>query len=88
MLHGFERHIAEHSEAHLILAGPSTDSVADDPEGAAVYAAAGDAWRSLPAGLRARVHLVALPMTDTEENAAIVNALRRHAAVAWPRVSV
>ena len=31
--------------------------------------------------LRARVHLVTLPMDDAEENAAIVNALQRRAAV-------
>jgi trehalose synthase len=81
VVHGFERHIAEHSEAHLVLAGPSTESVADDPEGAAVYAAVCDVWRALPADVRRRVHLAALPMTDTEENAAIVNALQRHADV-------
>jgi len=81
VLHGFERQIAEHSEAHLVLAGPSTDSVADDPEGARVYAAVGEAWQTLPAVVRSRVHLAALPMSDTEENAAIVNGLQRHADV-------
>jgi trehalose synthase len=81
VLHGFERHVAEHSEAHLVLAGPSTESVADDPEGAIVYAAVTEAWQALPAGVRGRVHLAALPMTDTEENAAMVNALQRHADV-------
>ena len=30
---------------------------------------------------RGRVHLACLPMADVEENAAIVNALQRHAAV-------
>ena len=30
---------------------------------------------------RGRVHLACLPMDDVEENAAIVNALQRHAAV-------
>ena len=81
VLHGFVRHVSEHSAAHLVLAGPSTDSVADDPEGASVYAAVSDVWRALPADVRRRVHLASLPMTDTEENAAIVNALQRHAAV-------
>lgn len=64
-----------------MLAGPSTDSVADDPEGARVYAAVGEAWQTLPAVVRSRVHLAALPMSDTEENAAIVNGLQRHADV-------
>jgi trehalose synthase len=81
VLHGFERHIAAHSEAHLVLAGPSTDSVADDPEGAGVYAAVAQAWQALPSDVRSRVHLAALPMTDTEENAAIVNAVQHHADV-------
>ena len=31
--------------------------------------------------MKARVHLAALPMTDAEENAAIVNALQRRADV-------
>jgi trehalose synthase len=81
VLHGFERQIAERSTAHLVLAGPSTDSVADDPEGAGVYAAVADAWQALPIDVRSRVHLASLPMTDTEENAAIVNAVQRHAEV-------
>ena len=33
------------------------------------------------ADLRARIHLASLPMADIEENAAIVNALQRHATV-------
>jgi trehalose synthase len=39
------------------------------------------AWRALPHGHRRRIHLASLPMADIEENAAIVNALQRHAAV-------
>ena len=31
--------------------------------------------------VRARVHLVSLPMDDGDENAVIVNALQRHAAI-------
>jgi trehalose synthase len=38
-------------------------------------------WRGLPHALRQRVRLVNLPMSDLEENAAMVNALQRHAAV-------
>ena len=43
-----------------------------------------NAWRSggsLPAATRARVLLVTLPLDDVEENAAMVNAIQRHAAV-------
>jgi trehalose synthase len=64
-----------------VYAGPSVAAVADDPEGGEVLREAQEFWRGLPDDVRGRVHLVALPMDDTEENAAIVNALQRHAAV-------
>ena len=35
----------------------------------------------LPAAARARVLLVTLPLDDADENAAMVNALQRHATV-------
>jgi trehalose synthase len=35
----------------------------------------------MPAQVRDRIHLAALPMDDAEENAAIVNALQRHSTV-------
>jgi trehalose synthase len=69
------------SNAALVLAGPDVAAVSDDPEGAATFAEVVAAWRALPEGRRARIHLVSLPMADLEENAAIVNALQRHAAV-------
>ncbi|MGE6758281.1 glycosyltransferase [Corallococcus interemptor] len=67
--------------AELVLAGPSVLSVADDPEAAATLETVIAAWREQPHYLRQRVHLACLPMADPEENAAIVNALQRHAAV-------
>jgi trehalose synthase len=67
--------------AELVLAGPSVNSVADDPESAQVFADLEAIWRNLPASQRRAVHLAMLPMDDDEENAAIVNALQRHAAV-------
>jgi trehalose synthase len=39
------------------------------------------AWRTLPHERRHRVQIAALPMVDVHENAAILNALQRHAAV-------
>jgi trehalose synthase len=78
---GFAEHIAPVSEAHLILAGPTVHSVADDPEGAEVLSEVEAAWRELPYARRTRVHLVCVPMADIEENAAIVNALQRRATV-------
>jgi trehalose synthase len=67
--------------AHLVLAGPAVRSVADDPEADAVFTELECAWRTLPDSLRRSVHLALLPMQDGEENAAIVNALQRHATV-------
>ncbi len=68
-------------EAELVLAGPSVDGVADDPESAAVFDEMVAVWKDLPSAAQSRVHIAALPMEDIEENAAIVNALQRHAAV-------
>jgi trehalose synthase len=76
----FERHLGG-ATTHLVLAGPSTAAVADDPEGAEVHAEVAAAWRALPDGVRRRAHLVSLPMDDLEENGAMVNALQRRADV-------
>jgi len=81
VLGAFTDHVAKHNGAHLMLAGPSTAAVADDPEGAGVLAAVTEAWHDLPGPVRRRVHLISLPMDDVEENAAIVNALQRHSTV-------
>lgn len=67
--------------SHLVLAGPDVNGVGDDPEGAAVLADVTDEWRALPNEVRARVHLASIPTADIDENAAIVNALQRHAAI-------
>jgi trehalose synthase len=68
-------------EAHLVLAGPEVSGVGDDPEGARVLAECREQWRRLPSIVRPRVHLASLPMDDSDENATVVNALQRHAAV-------
>ena len=81
VMNGFAEHVASGTDAHLILAGPTVHSVADDPEGAEVLDEVEAAWRELPHGRRSRVHLACLPMGDIEENAAIVNALQRRATV-------
>jgi trehalose synthase len=72
---------AEHADAHLILAGPATHGVSDDPEGSEVLADCVDRWEHLPAPIRRRVHLVRVPLDDPDENAVIVNALQRRASV-------
>ncbi len=83
VLHGFAVGSTQLAfrEAHLVLAGPTVHAVADDPEGAEVFNEVLTAWRALPHHERRRVSLVNLPMTDLEENGAIVNALQRHAAI-------
>lgn len=68
-------------DSHLVLAGPSVEGVTDDPEGQEVLEECAAAWDGLPERLRSRVHLTCLPVDDVEENAAIVNALQRHAAI-------
>lgn len=65
----------------LVLAGPNVTAVTDDPEAPAILAEMTESWRELPHEVRRRVHLASLPMADLEENAAIVNALQRRAAV-------
>jgi trehalose synthase len=81
VIRGFAEHAADLAGAHLMLAGPSTEAVADDPEGAAVFAAVREVWRELPDAVRRRIHLASLPMDDLDENASMVNALQRHASV-------
>ena len=81
VLGAFVGHVAQHTSAHLLLAGPSCAAVADDPEGLQVLESVRAAWHELPGALRRRVHLTSLPMDDIEENAAIVNAVQRHSSV-------
>jgi len=78
---GFVEHVAPATDAHLVLAGPPVEGVADDPEGALVFEECRRAWAALPDLLRCRVHLACIPMDDPEENATVVNALQSHAAV-------
>jgi trehalose synthase len=82
VIRGFAKHIApEVPDAHLVYAGPAVESVTDDPEGGQVLAQAIAEYEAMPEEIAERVHLVALPMDDVQENAAIVNALQRRADV-------
>jgi trehalose synthase len=83
VLEGFARLVEPEAPrgAELVLAGPGAHAVADDPEGSQVFGEVFQAYLALPEARRKRVNLALLPMTDPEENAAIVNALQRHAAV-------
>jgi len=66
---------------HLMLAGPETAGVTDDPEGAEVFEECRALRLERPADVRARIHLCSVPMDDVDENAYLINALQRHAAV-------
>jgi len=81
VLEGFADGVVGRCDAHLVLAGPSVDEVADDPEGAETYGEVKRAWEALPVEAQATIHLVCLPMDDEEENAVMVNALQRRADV-------
>ena len=81
LMEGFAEQVVTTTSAHLALVGPNVSGVADDPEGAEVLEECFAAWRELPHAARARIQLVCLPMADVEENAAIVNAIQRHASV-------
>jgi trehalose synthase len=83
VMDGFARllEIGPCHDAELVLAGPDVSSVADDPEAQAVFEAVLERWSALPLPVRDRIHLANLPMDDVQENAAIVNALQRHARI-------
>jgi trehalose synthase len=81
VMRGFAEHVAPAGDGYLMLVGPEVSGVTDDPEGGEVLAECRELWRSLPAAIRARVLLVTLPLEDIEQNAAMVNAIQRHARV-------
>jgi trehalose synthase len=81
VMRGFVEHVLPDEDAFLVLAGPAVSGVTDDPEGAEVFAECLEAWHGLPARARDRILLVALPLDDIEENAAMVNAIQRRATV-------
>lgn len=81
VLAAFAGHVPPQTGAHLVLAGPDPDAIADDPGSAATFRALQAAREALDPSTRRRVHLACLPMTDVRENALIVNALQRRADV-------
>jgi trehalose synthase len=81
VMRGFADYVAPSGDGYLMLVGPAVNDVSDDPEGAAVYGECLLQWRDLSPDAQARILLVTLPLDDVDENAAMVNALQRHAAV-------
>jgi trehalose synthase len=68
-------------DVHLMLVGPETAGVTDDPEGAEVYDECRELRAALAPDVQSRIHLCSIPMDDVDENAYLVNALQRHATV-------
>ena len=81
VMNSFVRFIAPRTDACLVLAGPAATSVIDDPEQPEILEDLGRRHKAMPAATRHRVVIAQIPMQDTEENAAIVNALQRRADV-------
>jgi len=81
VMRGFADYVAPDGNGYLMLVGPAVEDVSDDPEGAAVYGECLLQWRDLRPAARARILLITLPLDDIDENAAMVNALQRHATV-------
>jgi trehalose synthase len=81
VMRGFADHVVSSGDGYLMLVGPAVKDVSDDPEGAAVYGECLLQWHDLSPAARTRILLVTLPLDDIDENAAMVNALQRHAAV-------
>ena len=81
VMRGFADHVAPAGQGYLMLVGPAVTDVSDDPEGAAVYGECLLQWHDLSPAARVRILLVTLPLDDIDENAAMVNALQRHATV-------
>ena len=81
VMEAFAAHIDGGKDTHLVLAGPVVTGVVDDPEGGEVLTECIEAWRELPHFERSRIQLICIPMTDIDENAAIVNALQTHSTL-------
>jgi len=81
VMRGFVRRSLPDTDADLLLVGPHADTVTDDPESSDVLEELIREHAALPDAQRARVHIASLPMVDVEENAAIANALQRHATI-------
>jgi trehalose synthase len=81
VMRGFADHVGKRGDATLALVGPSVAGVTDDPEGQEVLDECIEMWRHLPPEVKRRIQLICLPMDDVDENAAMVNALQRHASV-------
>jgi trehalose synthase len=81
VMESFATGVLDRIDARLIMAGPSVNAVADDPEAPDVYREVERRWRLMPKAERERIELARLPADDLDEHAAVVNALQRAASV-------
>jgi trehalose synthase len=65
----------------LVLAGPETAAVADDPEAQDVLRDLIDIYKDLPHWLQEDIAILSLPMSSREHNALMVNALQRCSSI-------
>lgn len=69
-------------DAHLVLLGPAP---APDCEAARILGGIRERVATLPESVASRVHVVAVPTTDREVNATVVNAVQRVSSVVTQR---
>jgi trehalose synthase len=81
VMFSFVEHVADASDAHLILLGPDVAGVADDPAAAAVLNNCLQQWGLLAPRMRARIHLATASMDNVMANALLINAVQRHTTV-------
>jgi trehalose synthase len=67
--------------ARLVLAGPSPESVQDDPEAGDVLEALKAQYAALDPLIQEAVAILSLPMVSAEQNALMVNALQRASSI-------
>ena len=65
----------------LVLAGPETEAIQDDPESQEVLAELRDLYVNLNPAIQDDIAIVTLPMRSREQNALLVNALQRASTV-------
>lgn len=65
----------------LVLAGPDSSKIADDPEGLEVLQSLVDQINSYPPEINSSIALLSLPLDSRWQNALIVNCLQRLAAI-------
>lgn len=76
-----DRHRRRLELVRLILAGPSPDSVQDDPEGEEVFRELCGLWHDLDPALQRDIAILALPMSSRKANALMVNVLQRCSSI-------